>query len=75
MLVTSNETLQKIQNDKIREILKLHKTLIDNYLILKNIGNSTRLKLLNYYDTQIDENNIEHYYNQKIPYFLNNLLS
>jgi hypothetical protein len=74
-MITTNDTLKKIQNEKTRELLLIHRQLVNKYLKFKNLKHQSRVKLLKYYDTQINQNNIEHHYNQKIPYFLNILLT
>lgn len=74
-MITTPDTLKKIQNEKTREILHIHRKLVNKYLKFKNLKYKARTRLLDYYDSQINQGNIENYYNEKIPVFLNILLT
>ena len=73
--------LNQFNNDLIikqrnKELIKLHKSLLTLYLknVLK-LKLKVRVKILNYYDTQINESNIMIHYNKKLKIFLTDILT
>ena len=68
--------LQKIIKSKKRDLLNSHKTLLTNFLNNQtNLHFKTKTKILNYYDTQINQENIEQHYSLHIKHFLYKLLT
>jgi len=75
-MMTPQSTIDTIIRAKKRELLKEHRNLIERYFIIKkDIKVSTIKRLLAYYDTKINTNNIEHHYPKPIQLFLTELLS
>lgn len=69
-------TTQKIINEKRRQLLKDHKSLLTRYLQLHTtLHLKSRKRILNYYDQQVTRANIEDHYNIPIPLFLIHLLT
>lgn len=73
--------LNQFNNDLIikqrnKELIKLHKSLLTLYLknVLK-LNLKVRVKILAYYDTQINESNIMIHYNKKLKIFLTDILT
>ena len=68
--------LEKINKQKNRDLLNDHRNLLFNHLTrLTDIQSTTKTRILNYYDTQINIDNIEHYYHLHITHFLQQLLT
>jgi len=69
-------TLDLITKEKQLELLKLHKSVLINYLnTITQLNIKSKAKILAYYDKQINRENIEEHYNLHIGEFLNNLLT
>jgi hypothetical protein len=73
--------LNQFNNDLIikqrnKDLLKSHKNLISLYLknVLK-LNLKVRVKILAYYDTQINESNILNHYNKRFKIFLTDILT
>lgn len=57
------------------ELIDLHKRVILNYLISKDVGHLTRKKFFHIYDFYIKSNNIRQYFHVKVDLFVYALIT
>jgi hypothetical protein len=68
--------LEQIKKEKKRDLLKFHRQFLNRFLTTKlNLKHKVRNQILEYYDTKINEDNIEQHYNKHLTIFLNDLLT
>lgn len=75
--MSSNKiTLDLIIKQRNKELIKSHKNLLTLYLknVLK-LKLKVRVKILTYYDTQINDTNILYHYNKKLKIFLTDIMT